>query len=117
MKFYTGWPEKKRQTVAGSCVNAIPHCNGCSPAGRRVRADAGPESSLSSFCAAGIIPYAIERYQVETQRLYNVLNKRWKPPVAGRRPLCADIASWPWVNAHQRQRIDLDTYPAVYSWF
>lgn len=29
----------------------------------------------------------------------------------------ADIASWPWVNAHQRQRIDLDTYPAVYNWF
>ncbi|EAA4081748.1 GSH-dependent disulfide bond oxidoreductase [Salmonella enterica subsp. salamae] len=65
------------------------------------------------------IPYAIERYQVETQRLYNVLNKRLEasPWLGGDHYSIADIASWPWVNAHQRQRIDLDTYPAVYNWF
>ncbi|EIC8070887.1 GSH-dependent disulfide bond oxidoreductase [Salmonella enterica] len=65
------------------------------------------------------IPYAIERYQVETQRLYNVLKKRLEtsPWLGGDHYSIADIASWPWVNAHQRQRIDLDTYPAVYNWF
>lgn len=65
------------------------------------------------------IPYAIERYQVETQRLYNVLNKRTEtsPWLGGDHYSIADIASWPWVNAHQRQRIDLDSYPAVYNWF
>ncbi|POT59829.1 thiol:disulfide oxidoreductase [Citrobacter amalonaticus] len=65
------------------------------------------------------IPYAIERYQVETQRLYNVLNKRLEnaPWLSGEHYSIADIACWPWVNAHQRQRIDLDMYPAVNNWF
>ncbi|VEA19367.1 glutathione-S transferase [Salmonella enterica subsp. enterica] len=43
------------------------------------------------------IPYAIERYQVETQRLYNVLNKRLEnlPVAGGDHYSIADIASWP----------------------
>lgn len=42
------------------------------------------------------IPYAIERYQVETQRLYNVLNKRLEtsPWLGGDHYSIADIASW-----------------------
>lgn len=65
------------------------------------------------------IPYAIERYQVETQRLYNVLNKRLEssPWLGGDQYSIADIACWPWVNAHLRQRIDLDRFPAVNNWF
>ncbi|SQJ17515.1 glutathione-S transferase [Salmonella enterica subsp. enterica] len=41
------------------------------------------------------IPYAIERYQVETQRLYNVLNKRLEtsPWLGGDHYSIADIAS------------------------
>ena len=64
-------------------------------------------------------PYAIERYQVETQRLYNVLNKRLEtvPWLGGEHYSIADIAAWPWVNSHERQRIDLQTYPAVNNWF
>lgn len=65
------------------------------------------------------VPYAIERYQVETQRLYSVLNRRLgeSPWLGGNHYSIADIACWPWVNAHQRQRIDLAHFPAVNNWF
>ena len=65
------------------------------------------------------VPYAIERYQVETQRLYCVLNRRLgeSPWLGGNHYSIADIACWPWVNAHQRQRIDLANFPAVHNWF
>ncbi|MGP3592289.1 GSH-dependent disulfide bond oxidoreductase [Vagococcus sp. WN89Y] len=65
------------------------------------------------------VPYAIERYQVETQRLYHVLNKRLErvPWLAGQHYSIADIAAWPWVNGWQRQRIELQRYPAVFNWY
>jgi GST-like protein len=65
------------------------------------------------------VPYAIERYQVETLRLYNVLNKRLStsPWLGGEHYSIADIACWPWINAHLRQRIDLQNFPAVNNWF
>lgn len=65
------------------------------------------------------VPYAIERYQVETQRLYGVLNKRLEkcPWLGGERYSIADIATYPWVVSHERQRIDLDNFPAVSNWF
>lgn len=65
------------------------------------------------------VPYAIERYQVETQRLYQVMNKRLEqvPWLAGQHYSIADIAAWPWINAHARQRISLEDYPAVFNWF
>ncbi|EKK4016349.1 GSH-dependent disulfide bond oxidoreductase [Cronobacter sakazakii] len=65
------------------------------------------------------VPYAIERYQVETQRLYGVLNKRLEkcPWLGGERYSIADIAAYPWVVSHERQRIDLDNFPAVSNWF
>lgn len=65
------------------------------------------------------VPYAIERYQVETQRLYQVMNKRLEqvPWLAGQHYSIADIAAWPWINAHVRQRISLEDYPAVFNWF
>ena len=65
------------------------------------------------------IPYAIERYQVETQRLYGVLNQRLEktPWLGGDHYSIADIACWPWVNTHEKHRIDLASYPAVNNWF
>ncbi|MDT3412982.1 GSH-dependent disulfide bond oxidoreductase [Kosakonia cowanii] len=65
------------------------------------------------------VPYAIERYQVETQRLYQVMNKRLEqvPWLAGQHYSIADIAAWPWINAHARQRVSLEDYPAVFNWF
>lgn len=65
------------------------------------------------------VPYAIERYQVETQRLYQVLNKRLErvPWLAGEHYSIADIAAWPWIHAHPRQRVNLEDYPAVFNWY
>nr|WP_315079996.1 GSH-dependent disulfide bond oxidoreductase [uncultured Kosakonia sp.] len=65
------------------------------------------------------VPYAIERYQVETQRLYQVMNKRLEqvPWLAGQHYSIADIAAWPWINSHARQRITLEDYPAVFNWY
>ena len=65
------------------------------------------------------VPYAIERYQVEAQRLYGVLNKRLEssPWLGGNHYSIADIATYPWVASHERQRIPLENYPAVSNWF
>ncbi|KQN47981.1 GSH-dependent disulfide bond oxidoreductase [Serratia sp. Leaf51] len=65
------------------------------------------------------VPYAIERYQQETKRLYGVLNTQLTKNayIAGDTYSIADIAAYPWVVAHERQRIDLAEYPAVRNWF
>ncbi|GAB7195334.1 GSH-dependent disulfide bond oxidoreductase [Dickeya oryzae] len=65
------------------------------------------------------VPYAIDRYQKETERLYGVLNKQLSEHtwLAGNAYSIADIATYPWVVSHERQRIDLDDFPAVKSWF
>ncbi|MBA5600853.1 GSH-dependent disulfide bond oxidoreductase [Pectobacterium aroidearum] len=65
------------------------------------------------------VPYAIERYQQETQRLYRVLDKHLQdnPWLAGEQYSIADIATYPWVVSYARQRVDLDDYPAVKEWY
>ncbi|GAB7259185.1 MULTISPECIES: GSH-dependent disulfide bond oxidoreductase [Dickeya] len=65
------------------------------------------------------VPYAIDRYQKETERLYGVLNKQLSEHtwLAGNEYSIADIATYPWVVSHERQRIDLDDFPAVKGWF
>jgi len=65
------------------------------------------------------VPYAIERFQQETRRLYGVLNTQLvkQAYLSGEHYSIADIATYPWVVAHERQRIDLADYPAVQIWF
>jgi GST-like protein len=65
------------------------------------------------------VPYAIERYQVEAQRLYGVLNKQLEktPWLGGNEYSIADIATYPWTVSHERQRINLAHFPAVLNWF
>ncbi|MGM3175286.1 GSH-dependent disulfide bond oxidoreductase [Dickeya lacustris] len=65
------------------------------------------------------VPYAIERYQKETERLYTVLNTQLQQVswLAGEHYSIADIATYPWVVSHARQRIDLAAFPAVKQWF
>ncbi|KHS93363.1 GSH-dependent disulfide bond oxidoreductase [Pectobacterium brasiliense] len=65
------------------------------------------------------VPYAIERYQQETQRLYRVLDKHLQDSawLAGENYSIADIATYPWVVSYARQRVDLDDYPAVKAWY
>jgi GST-like protein len=65
------------------------------------------------------IPYAIDRYVNETNRLYGVLNKRLadREFVAGDSYSIADIASYPWIVPHERQRQDLNDFPHLKRWF
>jgi GST-like protein len=55
-------------------------------------------------------PFLCDRtLQVETQRLYGVLNRRLEktPWLGGDHYSIADIACWPWVNTFEKHRIDL----------
>ena len=64
------------------------------------------------------IPYAIERYAKETNRLYGVLDKRLSDRefVAGDYSI-ADMASYPWIVPYERQGQKLDDFPNVKRWF
>ena len=64
------------------------------------------------------IPYAIDRYVKETNRLYGVLNKRLadRQFVAGAYSI-ADMASYPWIVPHERQGQNLGDFPHLKRWF
>ncbi len=64
------------------------------------------------------IPYAIDRYVKETNRLYGVLNKRLadRQFVTGAYSI-ADMASYPWVVPHERQGQNLGDFPHLKRWF
>ncbi|MGC8524998.1 MAG: glutathione S-transferase N-terminal domain-containing protein, partial [Acidibrevibacterium sp.] len=64
------------------------------------------------------LPYAINRYVNETNRLYGVLNKRLadRAFVAGDYSI-ADMASYPWIVPHKRQQQTLDDFPHLKRWF
>ena len=59
------------------------------------------------------IPYAMDRYIGETNRLYGVLNKR----LEGRDYTIADMACYPWVVPHERQKQDINAFPNLKRWF
>ncbi|ALN64904.1 putative disulfide bond reductase yfcG [Lysobacter antibioticus] len=64
------------------------------------------------------VPYAIDRYQRETERLYGVLERR----LAGREFVAADtlsiadFACYPWTREHEWHYVDLSAYPNVQRW-
>jgi GST-like protein len=64
------------------------------------------------------IPYATERYEKETNRLYGVLNKRLadRPFLAGDYSI-ADMASYPWIVPWERQGQNLADFPHLQRWF
>jgi GSH-dependent disulfide-bond oxidoreductase len=64
------------------------------------------------------VPYAIERYVKETNRLYGVLDRQ----LAGREYIAgdysiADMASYPWIVSHERHGQNLDDFPSLKRWF
>ena len=64
------------------------------------------------------VPYAIQRYTTEVQRLYRVLDGH----LQGHDYLAddysiADIATYPWVARHEWHKVSLAAYPAVQRWF
>ncbi len=64
------------------------------------------------------LPYAIDRYVKETNRLYGVLNKRLanRPFVAGDYSI-ADMACYPWIVPYERQGQKLEDFPHLQRWF
>ena len=63
------------------------------------------------------IPYAIERYVKETNRLYGVLNKRLadRAFIAGDYSI-ADMASYPWIVPYKNQDQNIDDFPHLKRW-
>lgn len=64
------------------------------------------------------IPYAIDRYQGETRRLYKVMDDR----LADREYIAqdysiADIAIYPWVRVRWLHEIDISEFPNVERWY
>ena len=64
------------------------------------------------------VPYAIERYVKETNRLYGVLDRQ----LAGREYIAdqysiADMACYPWIVPHERHGQNLDDFPSLKRWF
>jgi GST-like protein len=66
------------------------------------------------------VPYAIERYSKEVDRLYGVLDgqlARTGAYVAGREYSIADIAIFPWVRTWKAQQVDLPRFAHVQAWY
>jgi GSH-dependent disulfide-bond oxidoreductase len=78
---------------------------------------AGQNHHFSAY-APEKIPYAIDRYTKETNRLYGVLNRRLadRPFVAGEYSI-ADIASYPWIVPYERQGQNLEDFAHLKRWF
>jgi GSH-dependent disulfide-bond oxidoreductase len=64
------------------------------------------------------IPYAIERYVKETNRLYGVLNRQLENHeyLAGDYSI-ADMACYPWIVPYERQQQNLEDFPNLKRWF
>jgi GSH-dependent disulfide-bond oxidoreductase len=65
------------------------------------------------------LPYAIERYVKETNRLYGVLDRRLSRStfLAGGEYTIADMAAYPWIVPWERQQQDLNQFAALKRWF
>src|SRR3546814_3217248 len=64
------------------------------------------------------IPYAIDRYTNEANRLYRVLDTR----LAGRAFIAgaysiADMACWPWILFRAHHGVAIEDYPDLHRWY
>jgi len=78
---------------------------------------AGQNHHFSGY-APEKIPYAIDRYVKETNRLYGVLDRC----LAGREFIAdtysiADMMCYPWIVPHKRQSQSLEDFPNLNRWF
>ncbi len=78
---------------------------------------AGQNNHFSNY-AVEKIPYAMDRYRNEVNRLYGVLNKRLaeRAFVAGEYSI-ADMAIYPWIVPHERQGQRIGDFPHLKRWF
>ena len=77
---------------------------------------AGQNNHFSNY-AVEKLPYAIDRYRNEVNRLYGVLNNRLadRAFLAGEYSI-ADMASYPWVVPYKNQGQDIDQFPHLKRW-
>jgi glutathione S-transferase len=64
------------------------------------------------------IPYAIDRYQREVRRLFEVLERQLTSHeyVAGEQYSIADIAHWAWIHGHEWSGVSIDGLPHLARW-
>jgi len=77
---------------------------------------AGQNNHFSHY-AVDKIPYAIDRYRNEVNRLYGVLNKQLsgRAFVTGDYSI-ADMAIYPWIVPHERQGQNIGDFPHLKRW-
>jgi len=65
------------------------------------------------------IPYAMNRYSKEANRLYGVIDRRLAESkfIACGEYTIADMAIMPWLRFPERQGVDIADYPHVKKWF
>ncbi len=64
------------------------------------------------------VPYAINRYVKETERLYGVLEEQLKDrEYIAKDYSIADMAVYPWIVPHQQQQQNLSDFPNLKRWF
>ena len=75
------------------------------------------QSNHFSYYAQEKIQYAIDRYNNECRRLYNVLDKRLEEGdfLAGDYSI-ADIATFPWACSYERRGLEISEFPNVSRW-
>ncbi len=78
---------------------------------------AGQNHHFSQY-APEKIPYAIDRYVKETNRLYGVLDRQLagKDYIAGEYSI-ADMAAYPWIVPFKIQQQNIEDFPNLSAWF
>ena len=76
----------------------------------------GQNNHFSNY-ATDKIPYAMDRYRNEVNRLYGVMDRRLadRPFLAGDYSI-ADMASYPWVVPYKNQGQNIDDFPHLKRW-
>ena len=85
-------------------------------------ANLGPNSGQNnhfSNYAVEKIPYAMDRYRNEVNRLYGVLNRRLADNeyAGGKEYSIADMAIYPWIVPYERQGQKIEDTPHLKRWF
>ena len=78
---------------------------------------AGQNNHFNNY-AVEKLPYAMDRYRNEVNRLYGVLDRQLadRTFIAGDYSI-ADMASYPWIVPHERQGQKLEDFPNLKRWF
>ncbi|MGE0791495.1 MAG: glutathione S-transferase family protein [Sandaracinaceae bacterium] len=76
------------------------------------------QANVFSRYAPEKIPYAIERYQRESRRLFEVLERRLdgREYLVGDELTIADIANYSWVHTYSWSGIDVEGLPHLKAW-